>query len=518
MSDSRTSRPGRTALLFLFFQALYGLTSSGNVFRVPDEFEVYFQVEHFVDAGDISIPQTMTITQRVVKDGQVVGQEPVFFGTIGRDRKPYAPYGPLVAFLALPHHLIGRAVASLAGVPRTPLPGGIAWLFVVGGVTMLATATAAALAVAGFHRAVLAVGASDRDALSLSLLLGAATVLWPYGTSFFSEAFQAAAFIWSAALLVEKKPYAIAMAAALIAVAGLTKVTSLVFAPAFVVAILAARPVAAPERLKAAVGLSGAIAFAAAVHLTWNAVRFGDPLNFGYDWAETIPQLPARAFLLADIPRGLLVLLVSPGKSLLLWAPALILSAIGIRRFWRMQPSVAAGVVVAAASGLIFFAAYLFPEGGYSHGPRNLVPILPLLMLPAAAAGLQRRWLITVCSIVGAVMALAAVSVSYLEDQSIGADLGGGGRANYYEHVTPPPGRAFNRYRLAYVPFVEAAMSADWLRSPIPGQGPDFFPLHLAQARRQLPNGVVIPLWLIVAIPIWWVTLLLGSGAALYRR
>ncbi len=74
MNDSRTSRTAVGALLFLFFQALYGLTSSGNVFRVPDEFEVYFQVEHLVDAGDISVPQTMAITQPVVKDGQAVGQ------------------------------------------------------------------------------------------------------------------------------------------------------------------------------------------------------------------------------------------------------------------------------------------------------------------------------------------------------------------------------------------------------------------------------------------------------------
>jgi len=518
MSDSRTSRATGGALLFLFFQALYGLTSSGNVFRAPDEFEVYFQVEHFVDAGDISIPQTMAITQRVVKNGQVVGQEPVFFGTIGRDRKPYAPYGPLAAFLALPHHLIGRAVASVAGVPRTPLPGGLAWLFIVGGVTMLATATAAALAVTGFHRAVLAVGASQGDALRLSLLLGGATVLWPYGTSFFSEAFQAAAFIWSAALLLERKPRTVVTAAALIAIAGLTKVTSLVFAPAFVVAVLADRAVAAPARMKAAVALCVAIGFAVGVHLTWNAVRFGDPLNFGYDWAETIPQLPARAFLASDIPRGLVVLLASPGKSLLLWAPPLLLSAIGIRWFWRTQRPVALGVIVAGTTGLIFFAAYLFPEGGYSHGPRNLVPILPLLMLPAAAACPRPRWLGSVCGVVGLVMALAAANVSYLDDQSIGADLGGGGRANYYERVTPAPGRAFNRYRLAYIPFVESVTSPEWWRSPIPGQGPDFFPWHLAQARRQLPDGSLIPLWLVGAIPIWWITLLLGSAAALYKR
>lgn len=63
---------GRTTLLlFVFFQALYALTSSGNTFRVPDEFEVYFQVEHLVDAGDLSVPQTLAIKSRT--------GEPIFF-------------------------------------------------------------------------------------------------------------------------------------------------------------------------------------------------------------------------------------------------------------------------------------------------------------------------------------------------------------------------------------------------------------------------------------------------------
>src|SRR5262245_24841135 len=101
----------RTLLLFVFFQALYALTSSGNAFRVPDEFEPYFQVEHLVDAGDLSVPQTLAIRQPTIRDGRVVGSEPIFYGKLGVDRKPYAPYGPLVAFLALPHHLIARAVA-----------------------------------------------------------------------------------------------------------------------------------------------------------------------------------------------------------------------------------------------------------------------------------------------------------------------------------------------------------------------------------------------------------------------
>src|SRR5262245_17906374 len=235
----------RTLLLFLLFQSLYGLTSSGNVFRAPDEFETYFQTEHLVDSGDLSVPQTLAIKQRRIQGGRVVGEEPVFFGTFGVDGKPYAPYGPLMAVLAVPHHLAGRLVASVAGVGRRPLPGGIAWLMVVGGITMLATATAAALAVAGFHRAAIAAGAGDRNALVLALLLGGATVLWTYGTNFFSEAFQAAAFAWAAALLLERDSgkNAVAAASLLLAIAGLTKVTGLVFAPAFVVAVLAERRV-----------------------------------------------------------------------------------------------------------------------------------------------------------------------------------------------------------------------------------------------------------------------------------
>src|SRR5436305_14921610 len=113
-----------TVLLFVCFQALYALTSSGNAFRVPDEFEVYFQTEHLVDAGDLSVPQTLLIRQPRIVNGRVVGSEPIFYGKFGVDHRPYAPYGPFVAFLAIPHHLLARLVAAIAGVTRAPLPGG----------------------------------------------------------------------------------------------------------------------------------------------------------------------------------------------------------------------------------------------------------------------------------------------------------------------------------------------------------------------------------------------------------
>ena len=221
--------------LFVFFQSLYALTSSGNVFRIPDEFEVYFQTEHLIDAGDLSVPQATEIRQSVVANGKV-----------GVDGKPYAPYGPLAAVLAVPHHLAGRALASMMGIRRVPRAQGLAWVIFVGGVTMLATSTAAALTVVGFHRSALALGTPPRLALLLSVILGGASVLWPYGTSFFTEAFLAAAFVWAAAFLIDARTAAsparhVAIAGLLIVVAGLTKVTSLIVAPAFVAAVLAER-------------------------------------------------------------------------------------------------------------------------------------------------------------------------------------------------------------------------------------------------------------------------------------
>jgi len=241
-------------LLFLFFQALYALTSSGNAFRVPDEFEVYYQAEHLVDAGDLSVPQA-------VPSGR-------FFGRIGLDGKPYAPYGPLAAVLTLPHHLLARVIAGIAGVPR----GTQTWTFLVSGLTMLSTATAAALAVVGFYRAALALQASPPAALLLSMMLGTASVLWPYGTSLYSEAWQAAAFIWAAVFLLEKRA---TPAALLLFGACLVKVTSLVFIPGFVVAVLEDRSSPPAGRLRAAIGLAAAAALAVAIHLAWNAFRFG---------------------------------------------------------------------------------------------------------------------------------------------------------------------------------------------------------------------------------------------------
>jgi hypothetical protein len=513
----------KTLGLFLLFQALYALTSSGNAFRIPDEFEVYFQTENLFDHGDISVPQTLQIRQPQIVNGQVVGTTSIFFGKVGLDGKPYAPYGPFAAVLALPHHAAGRALAGLLGIERAPPGQGLAWVIFVSGITMLTTATGAALAVAGFHRAAIALGTPASAALWLSLLLGGATVLWPYGTSFYTEAWQAAAMIWAAALLIEARTATAARrrvvgSAMLLIVMGLVKVTSLVFAPAFVIAVLCERSVNARDRVRVAAVLTLAIAAATVMHLGWNQYRFGSPFDFGYDWSETIPAPPPRTFLLADLPRGVLLLLATPGKSLLLWAPMLVLSALSVSRMLLRERALTIGAGTAFTVGLLFYGAYLFPEGGYAHGPRNLVPIVPLVALLAVGPDASRwpRAALIACAIVGATMALLSVSVSFLEDQALRVGANGQPVPGYYELLDPQQGRPNNRYRLEYIPFTTAMRTPGWAGETPVGQGPDYFPLHLQQARRQLRDGQSIPQSVIWIWPLWWAAVV--AGAALFLR
>ena len=286
--------------------------------------------------------------------------------------------------------------------------------------------------------------------------------------------------------------------------------TSLLFLPWVLAAVMLDRSAPERARLQTAAAVAAAMALAVALHLAWNAHRFGDPFDFGYDAAETIPQMPPQTIRLGDIPRGLVLLLATPGKSLLLWAPVLLLACASLRRFWRQERGIAAGIVAAGATGLGFYAAYLFPEAGYSHGPRQLVPLVPLLLLPAVARpiGERPRPALIACAAVGFTIALMATSISFLQDQGLGQDLGAGARTAYYERIDPPPGRPWNRYRLAYVPFVRTLTSGQWPQADSLGHGLDFFPHHLSRARHDLRDGAAIPSWLIWVLPLAWTGLL----------
>jgi hypothetical protein len=99
-------------------------------------------------------------------------------------------------------------------------------------------------------------------------------------------------------------------------------------------------------------------------------------------------------------------LLVSLGKGLLWYCPLLLLALVLWPRFLarrRAEALLALGIV---APSLVVFGTYPVWWGGICWGPRYLVPLLPLLLLPLAfllplvpQAGMRRRAILTVITL-----------------------------------------------------------------------------------------------------------------------
>ena len=114
-----------------------------------------------------------------------------------------------------------------------------------------------------------------------------------------------------------------------------------------------------------------------AVIAVYDVARFGDPFETGY--ADEVARWTTPFF------EGLFGLLVSPGKGLLWFAPIVLLSLAAGPRFARRFPLESGFVAASLLALLLLYARWYMWEGGWCWGPRFLVPVIPLLVLPVGA-------------------------------------------------------------------------------------------------------------------------------------
>lgn len=405
--------------IFAAFQFFYMLTSSGRV-RTADEYNTFYMAESLVLRGSTAIPQAVQLRN--------------FYGRLDLQGQPRAAYPPGQAVFCAPWYAFGYYVLSrLPGVP--PRDGD----FLVWFSTCLSSATFSALTVAFFSLLLTGIGFPPKASLLATVSIGLATPIFSDSAYLFSEPLSAAIFMGVALLIFVRRDSSVSCRVA--AIAGLTlgftvwvRPTNVIAVMIFAVAVLVRD---GKSGLRAAAAMCGASAIGVVTLLLRNAHLFGHPFQFGYP--DAVRALGVDNSFDTPMLTGLYGFLFSPGKSVFVFAPPIVVAAIGLRRLWRQDRGVASIAILFPVLYLLLFSCYAHWEGGYCVGPRYLVPSIAFFCLGLAPMLAESKPFLKRLAILlfalGATVQCITLATSFLEDQAPS-------RGRYYD--------THWKYRLSY--------------------------------------------------------------------
>jgi 4-amino-4-deoxy-L-arabinose transferase-like glycosyltransferase len=356
-------------LLSLFLFTLYLLLASLHV-DSGDGATIY-KVTRSVAQGDgfaIPVPRPGAVVVDAwgepIPPQELRGGGP--YGAWGPDGRYYAQYGIGQSLLALPLYLLGQGVYALTGWGTADFAARVGVMLLNPIVLALLGGTLYALARSlGYRRGI---------AGTVALLVGLASPLWVYSKTFFSEPLLALGF--ALALLLarrcaqEEGRLHWLLCGAALGGAILVKAVAIVVVPAYL--LFAAWRLQGRWRRLLLMGFP--LALGALGVAGYNLVRFGSPLDTGYRTAAW------------DVPPwvGGWGLLFSSGKGLLWYCPLIVAGIAGLIPLGKREPRMAS--LMAGVTGLYLSAhvSYNHWHGSGSWGPRLIMPIVPLLLLPLA--------------------------------------------------------------------------------------------------------------------------------------
>jgi hypothetical protein len=147
------------------------------------------------------------------------------------------------------------------------------------------------------------------------------------------------------------------------------------------------------------------------VYAAVNAIKWGGPLES--------PMLAERSVMRQDWGKSLTGFLISPGMSVFVYSPLLLLAPLTFRRFFREHRAEAWTILAAIASSLCLYASYERWTGLWAApGPRYLFSSMVLAMLPLGrwldvTRGPLARAAVVILAAAGASIQLATSVVSW---------------------------------------------------------------------------------------------------------
>ena len=362
-----TARIPASFLLFAFLSAIYFFTMSSWI-QYGDEQEKYLVAQSIAERGDFSIRSTAMNNK------------------IGIDQRTYSTYELGQSLFELPFYILGKVVYS---VFPTPDPNQITQLFV----GLLNPLLIAGVGLVLFQIA-LELGFQSRTSLILALVLGLATILWPYSSGYTREPLLTFLILLSVFFLFRfgqtSRPRWLFAAATCIGVLIFTKFLQVILLPAIVLYILLcirnsltlSSPPANTWTWGKVLGLFflPAIFFLVLQSLySWS--RFGSPFNVAGTRIDTYSYY--LALVLQALPLEMASrLFFSLDKSVFLYSPPIFLMPVAWA-YWvaskRREAFLVLGIVLSTIA-----IALVRPDGdgGTWWGSRYLVQIIPLTIIP----------------------------------------------------------------------------------------------------------------------------------------
>ena len=288
--------------------------------------------------------------------------------------QPYGAYGIGLSLLMVPLVALGAAVLH---DPRAL-------------VTLLEPAIAAATVVL-LNLLLVELGCSWKRSLLISLCYAFGSLAWYYSGILFTEPVIALCFV---AGILTLRYYQrrgewtwLLMAGVVSGTAVLMRWDSmlLVAAPLGLYGLVAIiqRPATMLRRAIDVAVLGAPMVAAAAVNVAYDLFRFHEVLGGPYKADPLGFSTP--------LAKGLFGLWLSPGVGLFMYMPILLMSVIAWYGFYLKWPREAVLILALFLLRSVFFGRYWAWEGGATWGPRHLVPLIPLLLVPIAFLP-RKKW------------------------------------------------------------------------------------------------------------------------------
>ncbi len=381
-------RAARTARwVFLAALVLFAVTGGGRIVG-SDEVSM-FELDRAMLDGRIDIPEGATLQ--------------------GPDGRFYTKNAAGQAVLALPFAAVARFAADAAHLP--PARHVLAERFVVS----FFDAFLAAALLAAFYLAARRYGVTPDASLAATALLGLTTPLWVYGKSFMAEPMEALGLLLALAGASFADESGWRRAGALGVLLAVSAKLSML--PFTLIALLPLGVRTWRERAP----FVAALVLAGIGHLAYNVARFGTMTETGYGHQATLAAYTTPLWV------GLYGLLISSGKGVIWFAPAVLLAPLGWRKLHKphhepkpmpgavrrwaerlaawlpewLRPTLveqapekkwddlrraAPAILLAWAGALLLYGTFEHWAGDGSFGPRYLVPFLAPAFLFVAVA------------------------------------------------------------------------------------------------------------------------------------